>query len=140
MLLGKIGAEIQNVHPIVFLPLFIAILITITNCTAAKGSIVISENPDGTAFTMDFKEWSSQNKCELSLNAGDVVQIEVVREGGEIAFAVSGKNSSEPYAGNNLQSGVFTVTVSETDEFIFRITGKEATRKITVKNLRSKVE
>jgi hypothetical protein len=135
MLLGKIGAEIQNVHPIVFLPLFIAILITITNCTAAKGSIVISENPDGTAFTMDFKEWSSQNKCELSLNAGDVVQIEVVREGGEIAFAVSGKSGSQPYEGNRLESVRFTVTVSETDDYVFRVTGKKATGKITAKKV-----
>jgi len=31
---------------------------------------------------------------------------------------VSGKNGSEPYTGNNLRSGLFTVTVSETDYFL----------------------
>lgn len=69
-----------------------------------------------------------------------MVQIEVEYEAGKIAFGVSGKNGSEPYAGNDLQPGVFTVTVSETDEYIFRITGKEATGKITVRNLGSEVE
>lgn len=71
---------------------------------------------------------------------GDVVQIEVEYEAGKIAFGVSGKNGSEPYAGNDLQSGVFTVTVSETDNYIFNITGKNATGKITVKNLESEME
>ena len=81
----------------------------------------------------------ARNKCELSLNRGDVLQIEVDREGGEIALAVSGKKGSEPYTGNDLKSGVFTVTVSETDEYLIRITGKDATGKVTVKNVESRV-
>lgn len=109
--------------------------IAIPGLFTPKGSIVILEDPDAKGFTMDFAEWSSKNKCELSLNKGDVLQIEVVREGGEIAFAISGKNGSEPYTGNDLRSGLFTVTVSETDDYIFRITGKSATGKVTVKNV-----
>lgn len=135
MLLGKLGEEILKVHPIVFLPLFIAILIAISACTATKGSIVILEESDGTGFTMDFKEWSSQNKCELSLVEGDEVQIEVEAESGEIDLVVNGKKGSEPYAGNDLKSIKFTVTVSETDEFVFNVTGKKATGKITVKKV-----
>ncbi len=122
---------------IIFLPLVIAIIVAISACTATEGSIVILENPNGTGFTMDFKEWSAKNKCELTLNRGDVLQIEIVRENGEIALAVSGKQGSEPYTGNDLDSGVFTVTVSETDEYLIRITGKDATGKVTVKNVES---
>lgn len=127
-------------HPIVFLPLFIAIIISISACSATKGSIVILENPDGTGFTMDFKKWSSTNKCELSLNKGDILQIEVVRENGKIALTVSSENGSEPYTGNNLKTGVFTVTVSETDKYVIRITGKDATGKVMVKNVGSAAE
>ena len=122
-------------YPIIFLPLVIAIIIAISACSAPKGSIVILENPNGTGFTMDFKEWSSKSKCELSLNKGDVLQIEVFREDGEIALTVSGKNGSEPYTGNNLKSGLFTVTVSQTDKYEIRITGKNATGKVIVKNV-----
>lgn len=122
-------------HPIIFLPLFIAVIIAISACSAQKGGIVIIENPDGTGFTMDFKEWTSKNKCELSLVEGSVLQIEVVREDGEIAFSVNGRNGSQPYTGNGLESGMFTVTVSETDDYVFGITGKGATGKIAVKNL-----
>ena len=86
----------QKMSPIIFLPLLIAIVVAVSSCTAIKGSIVILENPNGTGFTMDFKEWSARNKCELSLNRGDVLQIEVDREGGEIALAVSGKKAVNP--------------------------------------------
>lgn len=120
-------------HPIVFLPLFIAIIIVISNCSASKGSIVVLENPNGTGFTANFKEWSSKNKCELSLKEGDVLQVEVEHEDGEIDLMITGKNGSEPYVGNNLKSILFTVTVSETDKYDIWITGKNATGKVTVK-------
>jgi len=125
---------------IIIVPLVIAIVSTISACTATKGSIVILENVNGAAFTMDFKEWSTTDKCELSLNSGDVLQIGVVREDGVIGLEVNGKKGSEPYTGNRLESGVFTVTVSETDEYLIRITGKDATGTVTVKNVGSGAE
>lgn len=143
MLFSKLSAgnrRIQNRHLIIFLLLMMAIMIALSACSASKGSIVILENADGTGFTMDFQEWSAKNKCELFLNKGDEVKIEVVSEDGEIAFSVNGKNGSEPYRGNDLPSRMFTVTVSETDDYVFAITGKAATGKITVKNLGSQEE
>lgn len=124
----------QNTHPAILLPLAI-VIIAIAVYFAPKGRILILENPNGIGFTMDFKEWSSKNKCTLALNKGDVLQIEVLRKDGEIALVVVGRNGSEPYTGKNLRSGLFTVTVSETDEYDIRITGKAATGKIVVKNL-----
>lgn len=129
--------RIKNMHPIIFLPLFIAIMIVISSCSEPKGRIVILEDQNGTGFTMDFKEWSAKNNCKMYLNKGDVLQVEIVREDGEIALMVSGKNGSEPYAGNNLQSGIFTATVSETDTYDIRITGKKASGKVTIKSVES---
>lgn len=126
---------IKNISSIIILPLMMAIVLSVSACNLTKGSIVILENPNGTGSTMDFKEWSANNKCELSLNRGDVLQIEVVRQEGEIALKVSGEKGSEPYTGNHLETGVFTITVSETDEYLVQITGKDATGKVTVKNL-----
>lgn len=125
----------KNTQLIILLFLVIAIIVAIPACFMPKGRIVILENPNGTGFTMDFREWSSKNKCELSLNKGDVLQIEIVHEAGKIALTVSGKNGSEPYTGNSLKTGVFTVTVSETDRYVIRITGKDATGKVIVKNV-----
>lgn len=117
--------------------IIIAATLLLAACSAPEGGIVILENPNGTEFTMEFKERSAKDKCELSLKKEDTVQIEITRDGGEIALTVSGKNGGEPYTGNDLESGIFTIAVSETDEYVFRITGKDATGKITVKNLGS---
>jgi len=138
MFFGKQNTRIRkfkNVQRIIFLPLVIAIIIAVSACSASKGSIVILESPNGTGFTMDFKEWSSKNKCELSLNKGDVLQFEVARVSGEIDLVVSGKNGSEPYTGNDVRSGIFTITVSESDYYTVRITGKAATGMVKVKNV-----
>lgn len=131
---------VRNMNPVIFLPLVIAIIIALSSCGATKADIVIRENPNGIGFTMDFEEWSAQNKCEMSLNRDEVLQFEITRESGDIALMVSGQNGSEPYAGNDLESGIFTVAVSETDEYVIRISGKDATGKITVKNLGSEVK
>lgn len=143
MLFGNQDAKtrwIRNISPIIILPLVMAIVLSVSACNPTKGSIMIFEKPNGNGFIMDFKEWSANNKCQLSLNGGDVLQIEVNREEGEIALAVSGKKGSGPYTGNHLQSGVFTVTVSETDEYFIRITGKDTTGQVTVKMVESEAK
>ncbi len=126
---------LQKMNPIIFLPLVIAIVIAITSCTATKGSIVILENKNGKEFTMDLKEWRGENKGQLFLNRDDVLQIGVTRESGVINLTVSGKKGSEPYTGNDLQSGIFTVTMSETDEYVIKITGDSANGSLAIKNL-----
>ncbi|MDI9494982.1 MAG: hypothetical protein QM227_01795 [Bacillota bacterium] len=136
MLIGKQNTKIRRVksmHPIVFLPLFIAVLIALSACTATKGSILILENPDGKGFTMTFKDWTSQNKCELSLDKGDELEVQTIREGGVIGLSIMGKKGSEPYVGSDLKSGRFTVTVSERDEYVIQITGKNASGKVRIK-------
>ena len=114
--------------------LFVVLLVYLFY-TPTKGIIVILEDGHGTGFTMDFRGYSERNKCELHLSKGDVLQVEVIRENGTIALTVSGKSGSEPYTGNDLKSGIFTITVSETDDYVFGIMGKKATGKIIVKNL-----
>ncbi len=119
---------------VVWFLMFLALLI-FSAFSASNGSIVILGNPNGKSFTMNFTQFNSKNKCELSLLGGDVLQVEVTRDSGKIALTVSGKNGDEPYTGNDLESGIFTIAVSETDEYVFQITCKDATGKITVKNL-----
>lgn len=120
---------------VVFATLTAILLFACSACTAPKGGIVIVEHPNGTEFAMDFKEWSAGNKCELSLRQGDELQLEMIREAGGIALTIRGKNGSEPYTGRDLCSGLFTVTVPETDVYVFTIRGSHATGNVTVKNL-----
>jgi len=126
LLFGKQTTRISS-KTITFLSLFIAIIIGISSCSTPKGSIVILESYDGKGASMEFKEWSSKDKYTIYLNKGDVLKFEVIHEDGEIGLTVIGQKGSEPYTGNNLMSGIFTVTVSESDNYDIQITGKDAT-------------
>lgn len=117
--------------------IILAAILLLSACAAPKGGIVILENPQTKGFTMEFRKYNEKDKCKLSLAEGDELLVEVTRDSGKIALAVSGRNGSEPYTGNDLRTGTFTVTVHETDEYEFTITGKDATGKISVKNLGS---
>ncbi len=133
MLFGHLrGRRVKNIS-LFTLFLVLAMVLTLSVSCTVKGSIMILENPNGTGFEIDLKNWSEKDQCKLFLNRGDVLQIEVVRERGEIALVVSGNKGSEPYAGNRVESGVFTVTVSETDEYMIGIIGENATGKLKVK-------
>lgn len=120
--------------------IILAAILLLSACGALNGSITIIEDLNGAGFTMDFTQFNAKNKCELTLADGDVLQIDVTRDSGKIALTVSGKNGSEPYTGNDLNSGMFTITVSEADEYVFQITGKDAEGKITVKNLGARID
>lgn len=113
------------------------LILFLSGCTS-KGSIVIVESLDGTSFTIKLNQYNKSNKCELFLNSNDEVQIEVLLESGTIALTVNGKKGSKPYTGKNLQINIFTISVSEKDDYVFKINGQEATGKIIVKNLRAK--
>ena len=91
--------------------IILTVMLLLSACAVPNGSIVILENPNGSSFTIDFAMVNAKNKCELSLAGGDVLQVEVEHESGEIALTVSGKNGSEPYTGNDLVTGIFTITV-----------------------------
>lgn len=111
------------------------IIILLSSCIPTRGSIVILENGMGTGFTMEFNKWSDKNKCELSLEEGDVLQFEIICDSGEINLILSGKQGNEPYAGNLIESKRFTVKISEDDDYKIQITGKNASGKVIVKNL-----
>lgn len=137
MLFGRLNEKrvFKKIKILVLSVLSLLLIFSLAAC-GGKGSIVILEDGHGTGFTMTFKDYDSSDKCELSLEKGDVVKITIERQDGRISyFSMDGKKGSQPYIGNNLESREFTVTVQETDRYVFRIAGKDATGKITVKNL-----
>lgn len=127
--------KINKIDKWILVVVLMMLLLLYSACGFSKGSILILEKHNGTAFTISMNAFNTYDKWEMRLLKGQEIQVEINREDGEIALTVSGKNGSEPYEGNNLESGVFTFTVSESDDYIFQIKGKYATGKISVKNL-----
>jgi hypothetical protein len=120
---------------IVYILIFASILLTLNACSPTKGSIIIKENISGTGCEIEFSEWSGENKCELSLNKKDELQVVVSCTSGDIALSIRGKNGSEAYTGNGLDTITFTVKVPEADQYVIAINGRNATGSIEINNL-----
>ena len=115
--------------------LALAIILALFAACAPAGGIVVTESVSGTGCNMEFKKFSETQKCELALEAGDALEVEISRESGEISLSITGKNGSRVYTGNGLKSRSFTVTVSETDQYIVEVSGKRATGEIRVEKI-----
>lgn len=99
-------------------------ILVIAALGGAKGSVLILERPGGSGFLIKFTEWSAKEECKLILEKEDELQIELSRGEGKLALAVCGKNGAEPYTGNDLKPGRFTVTVPEPGEYLIKIKGE----------------
>lgn len=116
-------------------------ILTLTSCVVInKGTIMFIEDIKESGLSVQFNNYDLRDKCELTLNKGDVVQVDVRREGGTIGLTVKGKKGNEPYTGNDLTSGVFTFRISETDDYLFWFKGTSATGKVIIKNLGSDLD
>lgn len=126
---------LKKLKTMVLSALTAAVILMFSACTATTGSIIILEGMFGAQFDISFMQWSDEDKCEMSLEKGDKLQIEITRESGELDLSIIGKNGSEAYTGSNPDLNTFTVTVSETDEYVILLKGKNATGNIKIKNI-----
>lgn len=111
------------------------LVIFLSSCNFAFGTIKIKENFGGTNFTIEMKDYSSESKIKMQLQKGSVIEVLVSKSKGEIEFIVNGRGGSNPYTSNNLETNYFTFTVAETDEYIILLKGKKASAKIIINNL-----
>lgn len=111
---------------------FVLMLLLLSGCWSSKGSVVILEKPGNTQFDVSFDKWSEQSKCEMSLNQGDEVRVEVALESGELDLSMRGKKGSEPYTGNDIKEIAFTVKADATDEYVFTFSGAKASGIMTL--------
>jgi len=125
----------KYVKPIAVVSFLLAVLLFATACEASFGSILIKEKANGKEINISFNGWKSQDSCKITADVGDTLQFEVVHKNGEIDITVKGENGSVPYEGKDVQSGIFTVTVSEAGTYKIIIKGKSADGKIKIKNV-----
>ncbi|HHW21883.1 MAG TPA: hypothetical protein GXX26_03240 [Clostridiaceae bacterium] len=112
--------------------LYSVVVLLLTACAFSNGSVLIRENISGTGCKIDFMEWSQQNKCELSFDKDDELQVEIECSKGSIALDIRSKSGAEAYKGNGLDKAVFTVKVPEEGEYVISFKGTDATGSINI--------
>lgn len=110
--------------------ILLAVILSFAWVNSPKG--IVSESFDETGCTIEFAQWSGQSMHELSLNQYDELQVDTVCESGDIALDIRDKNGAEAYAGNGLDTGMFTVKAPQAGEYTIKVTGKKATGGIKI--------
>ena len=112
-----------------------ALLLTLAACDSAGGELRIAQAGEGGGYKMAFSQWSGKNRQELSLEAGDELQVEALWEQGELSLGITGQNGGEAYQGKILATGLFTVKVAEGGTYEVHIAGSQATGSVLIRNL-----
>lgn len=104
-----------------FMLLFILSLIS---CTATK----FDGNRTGndSQLIMDFKVLNTTDYQLLELEQGDIVNIEIVSDSGQLNIEVKKDNDAPIYKGTKVPTGSFQIEISESGTYKFSVTGKNA--------------
>lgn len=124
----------KKIKKIMILIVALITIIMVTGCVS-KGSMIIMEKDQGKEFTVTLINFNSKDTFKMFIDRDCEVQITVSDRKGELGLTIRGSKGSEPYTGNNLKKGTFTVKIGRTDEYAFEIRGKEVSGEIIVKNI-----
>lgn len=81
MLFGHLrGRRVKNIS-LFTLFLVLAMVLTLSVSCTVQGSIMILENPNGTGFEIDLKNWSEKDQCKLFLNRGTCCRLKLFGKG-----------------------------------------------------------
>ena len=120
---------------LVGLLVLVALVTVFSACAVTAGGILMNEQPFGAQFDISFQDWSAQDKCEMKLENGEAILVEIVRESGDLAMIIRGDNGSEPYTGRYLETGTFLLNVSESDNYVIYLEGEHACGEIVLKRV-----
>lgn len=95
---------------------------------AGEGSCTVSQT-DG-ALSLAFDGFTGTRSAALTLCAGDTLDVCIERQSGRIDLALDGE--SRVYAGNDAQSGAFTLVIPADGDYTLTLSGKHAGGSVTV--------
>ncbi len=77
-------------------------------------------------FVLDFNVLNKTFTHTMELETGDVLDVEITKEKGEIDIAVTDSEEKVIYKGDNASSNKFSIVISKDDEYLFEVTGRKA--------------
>lgn len=115
--------------------ILIAVVFALCLCACEWTVGTVRETLDNTGYTVTFDGWSGQATRTLALERNATLQVEIVREEGDIRLDISDTAGREAYSGNGLETGIFTVTVDGSGACSITISGQKAGGSIRIRPL-----
>ncbi len=103
----------------------ISVVLLLNGCTETvdfDGSEVANENQ----FILDFDALNVIKKHEMSLFAGDIVDVKIVKESGTLDIEVKSSDNQIIYQGDDVSSSEFSLTINALDIYWFSVNGRKA--------------
>jgi hypothetical protein len=81
-------------------------------------------------FSLVYSELTGVQTHEMRLNAGDVIDVEILSDGGRLDISVSYGPGIVLYQGHDADSGCFKLVVREAGIHTFKVSGKKASGRV----------
>lgn len=97
---------------------------------ACAGEEKCTVSQSGGVLSLAFDGFSGTRSAALTLSAGDTLDVCIERQSGRIDLTLDG--ASRVYAGNDAQSGAFTLVIPADGDYTLTLSGKRAGGSVTV--------
>lgn len=109
-----------------------------SSCLLTNNSVLVKEKYINKGFDISFYKWNDYQKCEIYLNSGDILNIDIDCSSGSIDFKIVDSNENIYYVGNNQSSAQFYCTADNTGRCYIKIIGNRASGKIIIEKIGKK--
>lgn len=100
----------------------LALIILLGGCS--RNSSLYSRNVEEDFFSLDMEELNCIITESYFLRAGDIIRVELTQNAGELSVSIGQENREPIYQGRNPELSSFQVTVPESGEYVFAVSGK----------------
>lgn len=84
------------------------------------------ESTTDNQYSLTFDILNVTKSHQTVLFAGDIVDVKIVKNEGELDVSISDSGNNYLYKGDDVSSNEFSVTIPNVDNYNFRVTGRDA--------------
>ncbi len=100
--------------------------LSLTACGNENASFHGSRTSDGEQFMMEYSVLNMTEKRSFALNTGDVIDVDLVSEAGDLSVVIQKGDETPIYRGNGLPTSHFQVTARDGGTYDVAVTGRQA--------------
>ena len=111
--------------------IFMAVLYSMSGCDQAQSDFDGSQISDERQFILEFDLLNTTLSHEMVLEENDIVEVVIIRKGGELNILVSDPEGQPIYRADDASSGKFALEMTKSGSYMFRVTGDHASGKVS---------
>lgn len=112
----------KKITTVFFICLFTMILTSCNKNSSFNGS----RTGNNTRLIMKYSIFNTSDSQILDLEKGDIIDVKIVNDEGELSIKLQKEGSKEPiYVGNNVPTSEFQVSIEESGKYLLKVDGKQ---------------